>query len=182
MKPMEDSKYQIKYKDEIIPYQLIKTRIKNMYIYIKDGKVIVKVPIQLKDKDIQEFVNKKAKWICEKIKQEQENSKVEKEITSQEIQRLEMIVKNNIDKYTELIKEQPNKVRIKDIKYAWGSCSSNRNISISKQLALKDEKVIEYVILHEMCHLKYMNHSKNFWNLVETYMPEYKQYRKILKQ
>ena len=77
---------------------------------------------------------------------------------------------------------QPNKVRIKDIKYAWGSCSSNRNISISKQLAPKDEKVIEYVVLHEMCHLKYMNHSKNFWDLVETYMPEYKEYRKILKQ
>ena len=49
------------------------------------------------------------------------------------------------------------------------------------KLANKDAKVIEYVVLHEMCHLKHMNHSKNFWNLVEKNMPEYKKYRKMLK-
>ena len=81
----------------------------------------------------------------------------------------------------ELLKEKPNKVRIKDLKYAWGSCSIKRNITINRKLAKKDEKVIEYVVLHEMCHLKYMNHSEKFWNLVKNNMPEYKEYRKMLK-
>lgn len=178
---MEKIQCQIKYNNEVIHYELIRATIKNMYIYIKDGKVTVKAPIRIEDKYIQEFVNKKSKWIYEKIKQEKRKPKVDEKIELEDVKKLEMMVKSSIEKYTKLLKEPPNKVRIKDIKYAWGSCSSNRNISINKKLAKKDEKVIEYVVLHEMCHLKYMNHSKNFWNLVEKYMPKYQEYRKILK-
>ena len=76
----------------------------------------------------------------------------------------------------------PNKVRIKDIKYAWGSCSSKRNITINLKLATKEEKVIEYVVLHEMCHIREMNHSKKFWDLVEKNMNDYKIYKKELKE
>ena len=74
----------------------------------------------------------------------------------------------------------PKKVRIKELKYAWGSCSSNKNISINLKLAIKEEKAVEYVVLHEMCHLIHMNHSKSFWNLVEKNMPKYKEYKKLL--
>lgn len=176
-----NKEYQITYNGEAIPYELTKSKIKNMYIYVKNGKVTVKVPIRMKDKQIYDFVNKKAKWIYEKIKQERETPKIQEEIKPEDRERLEMVVKNKIEKYTELLKERPNKVRIRDIKYAWGSCSSNRNITINKNLAREEEKVIEYVILHEMCHLKYMNHSKEFWALVETYIPEYQKYKNMLR-
>lgn len=171
-------KQEIQYKEKIIPYELIKSPIKNMYIYVREGRVTVKVPYRLKDKEIQEFISKKSKWIYDKLKQEPEI--VEKMIEPEEVERLEEIVRTKIEKYAILLKVMPNKVRIKDIKYAWGSCSSNRNITISKKLAKKEEKVIEYVVLHEMCHLRYMNHSKEFWNLVESYLPEYKTYRALL--
>lgn len=179
---MKNAEHKIEYNGEIIFYELTKSKIKNMYIYINNGKVTVKAPIQLKDKYIQDFVCKKSKWIYKKIKQNEEIPRIEEKIDQKDIDKLEIVVKNSIEKYTKLLKEIPNKVRIKDIKYAWGSCSSNRNISINQKLAKKDEKVIEYIVLHEMCHLKYMNHSKDFWNLVETYMPEYKEYKKMLKQ
>lgn len=179
---MRNAEYQIEYNGEVIPYELVKLKIKNMYIYIKNGKVTVKVPIRIKDKYIQDFVHKKSRWIYEKVKQDKENLEVEEKIEQKDIEKLEIVVKNSVERYAELVKKRPNKVRIKDMKYAWGSCSSNKNISINRKLAKKDEKVIEYVVLHEMCHLKYMNHSKDFWNLVETYMPEYKDYKKILKQ
>ncbi len=171
-------KQEIQYKEKIIPYELIKSPIKNMYIYVREGRVTVKVPYRLKDKEIQEFISKKSKWIYDKLKQEPKI--VEKMIEPEEVERLEEIVRTKIEKYAILLKVMPNKVRIKDIKYAWGSCSSNRNITISKKLAKKEEKVIEYVVLHEMCHLRYMNHSKEFWNLVESYLPEYKTYRALL--
>lgn len=171
-------KQEIQYKEKIIPYELIKSPIKNMYIYVREGRVTVKVPYRLKDKEIQEFISKKSKWIYDKLKQEPKI--VEKMIEPEEVERLEEIVRTKIEKYAILLKVMPNKVRIKDIKYAWGSCSSNRNITISKKLAKKEEKVIEYVVLHEMCHLKYMNHSKEFWNLIESYLPEYKIYRALL--
>ena len=171
-------KQEIQYKEKIIPYELIKSPIKNMYIYVREGRVTVKVPYRLKDKEIQEFISKKSKWIYDKLKQEPKI--VEKMIEPEEVERLEEIVRTKIEKYAILLKVMPNKVRIKDIKYAWGSCSRNRNITISKKLAKKEEKVIEYVVLHEMCHLRYMNHSKEFWNLVESYLPEYKTYRALL--
>ena len=61
--------YQVQYQNKIIPYQVIPSPIKNLYIYIREGKVIVKVPKFLKDKQIQEFVHQKAKWIGKKIEQ-----------------------------------------------------------------------------------------------------------------
>lgn len=86
-----------------------------------------------------------------------------------------------IQKYTNQLKVYPNKIRIKNIKYAWGSCSSNRNITINAKLANKSKEAIEYVVLHELCHLKEMNHSKKFWDLVEGCMSDYKVYRKELR-
>lgn len=170
---------EIEYNGEKIQYTIIKLRIKNLYIHIKDGNVIVKAPIKLKEKYIKEFVNKKSKWIYEKLKQSKEK-KVEENIQTKDIEKLKFIVEKNIQKYSKIIGICPNKVRIKDIKYAWGSCSSNRNITINLNLAKKEERLIEYVVLHEMCHLRYMNHSKEFWKLVEKNMEDYKKCRKML--
>ena len=174
--------YEIEYKGEKIEYTLIKSNIKNMYIHIKDGRVIVKVPTKLKDKYIQEFINKKAKWIYEKLKDNKLKLNKYEEIQQKDIKALEKIVKESIKKYTIILGVKPKKVRIKRIKYAWGSCSSKKNITINMYLANKDKEVIEYVVLHEMCHLIHMNHSKDFWSLIEKYMPQYKEHKNKLKQ
>lgn len=172
----------IQYEGKEIPYTLQRSKIKNLYIYIKNGEVIIKAPLKFSNEEIQEFVNKKSKWIynslnknCERLKKEKEE-KIEKE----DVDRLVKIVKENIDKYSKILNVSPKKVRIKELKYAWGSCSTNKNISINLKLATKDENAIKYVVLHEMCHLIYMNHSKSFWNLVEKNMPKYKEYKKLL--
>lgn len=173
--------HEIEYNGEKIPYEIIKSKIKNLYIHIKEGEVIVKAPSKLKEKYIIDFVNKKSKWIYKNVKEAEKCNKNENIVTSEDLQRLEVIVNNSIKEYSKKLGISPNKVKLKDIKYAWGSCSSKKNISINIQLATKEEQVIKYVVLHEMCHLKYMNHSKDFWNLVENYMPDYKIYKKKLK-
>ena len=173
---------EIKYNGEKIPYTIKKAKIKNLYIHIKEGQVIVKAPIKLKEEYIQEFINKKSKWIYENVKRYEQKPKIEKKIEQKDIERLKEIVEKNIFKYSKTLQVIPNKIKIKDIKYAWGSCSSKKNITINLKLALKDEKAIEYVVLHEMCHLKEMNHSKKFWNLVEENMPDYKIYKRKLKE
>ena len=173
---------EIQYEGKDIPYTLQRSRIKNLYIYIRNGKVIVKAPMRLSDKYIEEFLNKKSKWIYENLEKSKEKANKEKEekIEKKDVERLQKIVKENIYKYSKILGKAPKKVRIRDLKYAWGSCSSNQNISINLKLANKDEKAIEYVVLHEMCHLIHMNHSKSFWSLVEKNMPEYKEYKKLL--
>ena len=170
------------YNGEEILYNLQRSKIKNMYIYIKEGKVIVKAPTNLKEKFIQEFLIKKSKWIYENIKRYEQKPKVEENITKDDIERLKNIIEKSIEKYSKSLNVSPNKVRIKDIKYAWGSCSSNKNITINLKLAKKEEKTIEYVVLHEMCHLIEMNHSKNFWALVEKNMKDYKQHKMKLNR
>lgn len=171
---------EIQINGEKIQYKIIKSKIKNLYIHIKNGEVIVKIPTRISKKKAKEFVEKKAKWILEKVKEQQKQIQKEEKIEEQDIQRLAKIVEKQIKKYSEKLQIKPNKVRIRNINYAWGSCSSKKNITINSKLAKKEEKVIEYVVLHEMCHLIHMNHSKEFWKLVENNMPEYKKYKKIL--
>lgn len=169
----------IQYEEKEITYKIQKKKIKNLYIQIQNGEVIVKAPCKMKDNAIQEFIQKKAKWIAENLKKEKQKS--QEEITPQKIENLKNIIQIAIQKYTNQLKVYPNKIRIKNIKYAWGSCSSNRNITINAKLANKSKEAIEYVVLHELCHLKEMNHSKKFWDLVEGCMSDYKVYRKELR-
>lgn len=74
------------------------------------------------------------------------------------------------------------KVTLKDMSSRWGSCSVRKNINLSVRLLLLPEAVMRYVILHELAHLREMNHSPRFWKIVADHMPEYKNYEKWLKQ
>ncbi len=67
-----------------------------------------------------------------------------------------------------------NKLTLKKQKTRWGSCSSQKNLNFNWQLVHFEPKIIDYVIIHELAHLTHMDHSKNFWNLVEKYDPEYR--------
>lgn len=160
----------------MISYKLEQKNIKNLYIRIKDKTVIVTAPKKMDKKTIEEIIRKKSKWINNKLKEEKEElqDKYNKEEFVQ-------IIKKNIDELVKQTSLVPNKVRIREIKYAWGSCSSNKNITINMKLIKYDEEIIRYVILHELCHIKYMNHSKEFWKLVEMYMPNYKEIRRKIK-
>lgn len=80
------------------------------------------------------------------------------------------------------IKLPPKKIRIKNQKTRWGSCSSKKNINLNWKLIHAPIHVIDYVIIHELCHLEQLNHSKKFWNLVKKYSPEYPKHIKWLKE
>lgn len=164
-------------------YTLIKSNIKNIYIQIKEGKVIVKAPRRVSKKYIDDLISKKQGWIEKKLVEEKEKQlEEEKPVTKIEAQNLKQIVEESANKFGKSIGEFPNQITIKNMKYAWGSCTGKRNIAINMKLAHKRSEIVEYVVLHEMCHLKHMNHSKEFWSLVERNMANYKQLRKELKR
>lgn len=91
-------------------------------------------------------------------------------------------VKYILDKYCWLMKKKYDKITIKNFKSKWGSCSSSNNISINLNLIHLPYKYLKYVVIHETCHLKHRNHSKDFRNLVKQFSPEYKKIRKELKK
>lgn len=159
-------------------YEIKYSKIKNIYIQIKNGKIIIKAPKKVSKKEIEKIVEQKTEWIQKTIEKENKKQEKKPKYTKEEFKKI--IEKNS----TELIQKtglKPNKITIKQIKYAWGSCSSKKNITINLELIKYSEQAIKYVILHELCHIKHMNHSKEFWNLVEKYMPDYKQIKKEFK-
>ena len=175
----------IQIKEKLIDVEIRKSSIKNLYLQIENGKLIIKAPLKMKDDEIEKIINKKSDWIYKNIEKsiqrEKNNSNYEK-ISENKIIKLSHMVSEYVNKYSVILNVNPNKVTIKNMKSAWGSCTSNRNISINLKLAILNEKLVEYVVLHELCHLKYMNHSKEFWNLIEKNMKEYRVYRKQLKE
>jgi predicted metal-dependent hydrolase len=75
----------------------------------------------------------------------------------------------------------PSRIMIKEQKTRWGSCSSLKNINYNWRIIMATEDIIDYLVVHEVCHLHHMNHSAEFWQLVETYIPHYQDCRKWLK-
>lgn len=73
-------------------------------------------------------------------------------------------------------------ISIRDQKTRWGSCSSSGNISLNWRLILAPREVCDYVLIHELAHTRYMNHSRDFWQLVATMEPEYQRHRQWLRQ
>ncbi len=75
-----------------------------------------------------------------------------------------------------------SRITIRDQKTRWGSCSSTGTLSFNYRLMFAPPRVLDYVVIHELCHLTHMNHSREFWNLVASVMPEYKIHRNWLKE
>lgn len=75
----------------------------------------------------------------------------------------------------------PSSLAVRSLKSKWGSCSSKGRITLSTELIKLDERFQEYVIIHELCHLKYHNHGRNFYELLEKLIPDYKEIRKELR-
>jgi predicted metal-dependent hydrolase len=73
------------------------------------------------------------------------------------------------------------KVFIKNVTTRWGSCSSKKNLNFSYKIVFLENSVQDYLIVHELCHLKEMNHKESFWNLVALAVPDYLEKRKALK-
>lgn len=73
-------------------------------------------------------------------------------------------------------------ITVRDQKSRWGSCSSRGTLSFNYRLIFAPPKVLDYVVVHELCHLTHMDHSKNFWSMVERIMPDYRIYKNWLKE
>lgn len=75
-----------------------------------------------------------------------------------------------------------NRITVRNQKTRWGSCSSKGNLNFNWRLLQAPKEILDYVVVHELCHLVYMNHSRQFWNLVETVLPGAMEYRSWLRK
>ena len=88
---------------------------------------------------------------------------------------------SRVDFFSRMLKLQPGSMRITSALSRWGSCSEDNNLAFSFRLMMAKPEVIDYVVVHELMHIKERNHSAKFWQLVESAMPQYKLHRRWLK-
>ncbi len=97
---------------------------------------------------------------------------------SEEILRL---VEHRIDVYNKHYKLDFNDIKVKKMKSRWGSCSSKRNLNFNRRIIELPDRLIDYIVVHELCHLQEMNHSRKFWALVSQTMPNFRDLRRELR-
>ncbi|QUH20641.1 M48 family metallopeptidase [Alkaliphilus sp. B6464] len=92
------------------------------------------------------------------------------------------IIDQRIKIYQEQLKVKPKVIEIVESKNHWGSCNSNKKITFNYRLAMAPVEVIDYVVVHELCHILHMNHDRSFWRRVGSILPDYKERQKYLER
>lgn len=166
-------------------YEIIFSKRKTISLSVKrDKRIVVRAPFHTPKSRIDNFVQKNAFWISQRQKYYDHAPSID-DFTSEQIKELktnlQRIITPILSEYSYKMRVSPNKVSINTTKTRFGSCSSNGNLNFSCRLALYPQKAIEYVCVHELAHLKEMNHSSKFWSIVEAQLPDYKEAKKLLK-
>lgn len=168
-------------------YTVIYSKRKTLTICIKNnGDIVVKSPKYVSKKFIDDFVNDKKIWIektRKKILDSLDNKIVidlqqEKELKKKALK----IIEEKVIFYSKIIGVTPTKVIIGNAKSYWGYCDGKNNINFSWRLMLANDRAIDYVVVHELTHIKHHNHSKEFWNEIEKIIPDYKKLKIDLKE
>ena len=168
-------------------YELIRSNRKTIALQIKsDGRIIVRAPLRMAAKDIQRFVDSKAAWIEKHLSNiQQRQQPISSAFTLEQLHQLAEPAKSDLPRrvarFAALVGVTYGRITIRAQKSRWGSCSGKGNLNFNCLLMLCPEDVRDYVVVHELCHRKELNHSPRFWAEVEKVLPGYKGQRKWLK-
>ena len=173
-----------------IDYVIKKSRRRSMSVHVdSDKKVIVKAPIGTPTYVVEEFLKEKKTWIVNQI------AKVENQnVLAQQLgllskkdlaalkKKAKILIPERVEYYAGLSGISYNKIFIRLQKTRWGSCSADGNLNFNCLLALMPLEILDSVVVHELCHRRHMNHSKEFYAEVLSIFPDYKRCNKWLKE
>lgn len=184
----------IQYQSKLyeLPYMLVRSSRKSCAISIDpEGRITVRVPFGISQKEIEHLLIEKRIWIVTKYLE------AEKQRQNRPVSNLTDVQRTALEKrYIAAAKEYfpkraayfvqftggtYSRITVRDQKTRWGSCSARGTLSLNWRLMLAPPSIADYVIVHELCHLTYMNHSADFWRKVESVYPDYRTARKWLK-
>ena len=165
-------------------FKLIRGDRKSISLEVKDDlSILVKAPLKMPDSKINEFVLKHQRWI---EKQREKVMARNQKLLSCDVVELKAkakeILPQRVDYFSSLMGLTPTGVKITSAKTRFGSCNGKNSICFSLYLMLYPDEAIDYVVVHELAHIKYKNHGKAFYALIERYLPDYKNRIKMLKQ
>jgi predicted metal-dependent hydrolase len=173
-----------------VQYTIIRSKRKSISASVNgSGELIVRAPLHMPERKIERFVEENYKALekmqkrkLAQIQQANEQGMLAKaEIEALRAQAKELIPQR-VAYYAPLVGIYPNNISIKRMKTRWGSCSSKGNLNFNLLLMLAPPETLDSVIVHELCHLKHMDHSAQFYEEVLRVFPEYKKHNGWLKK
>lgn len=171
--------------------ELVRSSRKSMVIQIgEDATVVVRAPLRMPEDRIRSLIREKSSWILEhekKMKKRMQERKNEQCTFSEEQlekmrEQARRVIPGRVAYFAPLVGVTYGRITIRDQKTRWGSCSGVGNLNFNFRLVMAPSEVLDYVVVHELCHRRQMNHSELFWDEVSRILPDYRQARKWLKQ
>ncbi len=177
--------------NDIPDYRIIRTRRKTIGLEISpDLQITVRAPYHLSDVRIREFVESKQTWILKHLAIMQDRQAHDPisagVISDKELRHMteeaRIVIPERVKYFAKIIGVTYGQITIRHQKTRWGSCSSSGNLNFNCMLMATSPELIDYVVVHELCHRKQMNHSPLFWKEVEEILPDYRNLRSRLRE
>lgn len=166
-------------------YDIVYTDRRNLSLCIKDGELIVRAPRSAKREDIDKALSAHEEWIEKHLTRQKNKKERFDRLTDEDIARLKEqareIIPQKVAYYAARMGISYGKVTITSAKTRFGSCSSTKDLCFSYRLMTYPDEAIDYVVVHELAHIREMNHSRRFYAIIETQLPDYKERKKLLK-
>ena len=168
---------------------VIRSRRKTLSMQVKgDGQVEIRAPLRTSDAEIRHFLETHRRWLEKHLQKAQALQQAKagvRKLTAAETAELKKkakrILPERVAYWAPLIGVRPGRIAVRCQKTRWGSCSTKGNLNFNCLLMLAPEGVIDSIVVHELCHLKHMNHSKRFYAEIEKVLPDYRQHQQWLK-
>lgn len=170
--------------------ELRRSRRKTISLEItKEAQLVVRAPLRMPTAAIRQFIDSKSGWIERKLaeararkERRQDSPCMTQEEISSLFEKARAVLPERAAYFARVIGVDYGRITIRRQKTRWGSCSSKGNLNFNCMLMLLPPEIQDYVVVHELCHRREMNHSARFWQEVARVLPDYKQRRAWLKQ
>lgn len=155
---------------------------------VPGGQIIVSAPTKVARQVIENFLRQNDDWLETKVEYFKKfsaprlSASEEKNLFNLYKHKAEAVARKKVEQWNNHYKLSFKKIAIRNSKSRWGSCSNSGTISFNYKIAFLAEPLANYLVVHELCHLKESNHSANFWSLVSQTIPDYEKCRRDLRE
>ena len=191
MREFETENNQEKFTCGEFEYQVIRSARKTMTLEVRrDGNVIVRAPLRTGLPRIKRFVNQKQEWVLgclERTKEYREQKPLSADLSESKrnvyIRKAKETITKRVSYFARLMSVSYRNITIREQKTRWGSCSiHSKKIRMNLQLAVKSEECVEYVLVHELCHLLEPSHNQRFYDLMSHFLPDWRERKQKLNE